>query len=164
MFHFWLQSWKCERDPLHHCKNTSQQNTQMMIVLPNLKMSVDWHNYSLPLHTKSLHPAEYYHPRDLGNERKRDPLTDGWYHCSLSHGTYPSLSCSRNHANCRHWVAPAVSRCDFVTMNKAAVQISSFTYDWLQGFFRYSYWVRALQWYLQMQRQLSAVTSMSLSK
>lgn len=41
MFHFRLHSWKWEYDPLHHNKNTSQQNMQMMIILPNLKVSVD---------------------------------------------------------------------------------------------------------------------------
>jgi len=96
-----------------------------MIVLPNSRMSADWHDNSLPSHTSSLHPAEYYHPRDPGSERKRHPLTDSWYHCSPSKGTYPRLSRSRNHANCS-----ALSHCAFVTMNKVAVDISSFTGDW----------------------------------
>lgn len=134
MLWVWLHSWKCQHDPLYHCKNTSQQNTQRMTVLPNVKMSVEWHNYSLTLHTRSLHPAEYYPPP--GTQAMKGRPTDRQVvPLSLSNGTYPHLSCSRNHANCRHWVAPAVSHRDFVTMNKVAVQISSFMYDW-QGIFQ----------------------------
>lgn len=161
MFHFWLHSWKCEHDPLHHCKNTSQQNTQMITVLPNLKMSVDRHNYSLPLHTKSLHPAEYYHPRDLGNDRKGDPPTDWWYHCSTR--LIPALAVVETMQTVDTGLH-LLFHTDFLTMNKVAVQISSFMCDRLKGFFRSSYWVRALQRYLQMQWQHSAVTPMSLSK
>lgn len=61
----------------------------MMTVLPNLKMSVDQYNYSLLLQTKPQHPAEHHHPRELGKERRRDPLREGWYLCPLPEGTYP---------------------------------------------------------------------------
>lgn len=62
----------------------------MITVLPNLKMSVDQYNDSLLLQTKPQHPAEHHHPRELGRERRTDPLREGWCPCPLPSGTYPS--------------------------------------------------------------------------
>lgn len=100
MFNFWLHSWKSQHDPLHHNKNTSQQNMHCPSKLERLSFQT-WRcqqtDTITACHCTPNHCTLVSTTTPGTWAMKRDPWAGMQYHGSLSNRIFPHVSCSRNH-------------------------------------------------------------------